>query len=54
MFDGSVSFVRGPVNLLLRVDNIFDRTYAVSGFNERGGHFPGEPRTVFLEAGFRF
>lgn len=54
VFDGSVSFVRGPVNLLLRVDNIFDRTYAVSGFNERGGHFPGEPRTVFLEAGFRF
>jgi iron complex outermembrane recepter protein len=54
VFDGSVTFARGPVSLLLRVDNIFDKTYAASGFNDRGGHFPGEPRTVFLEAGYRF
>ncbi|WP_052134389.1 TonB-dependent siderophore receptor [Sphingomonas sp. 37zxx] len=53
VFDGSVTLARGPVNLMLRVDNIFDKTYAVSGFNDRGGHFPGEPRSFFLEAGYR-
>jgi iron complex outermembrane receptor protein len=34
---------------LLRVDNLFDETYAASGFIDRTGHFPGEPRSVFLE-----
>lgn len=35
-------------NLLfqLNVRNLFDKTYAASGFIERTGHFPGEPRTV--------
>lgn len=54
VFDGSVTWTRGPWNLRLRVDNIFDKTYALSGFNDRGGHFPGEPRSAFLEAGYRF
>lgn len=54
VFDGSVSWTRGPIEARLRVDNIFDRTYAASGFNDRGGHFPGEPRSAFLEVGYNF
>ncbi len=54
VFDGSVTWKRGPWDLRVRVDNLFDKTYAVSGFNDRGGHFPGEPRSAFVELGYRF
>lgn len=54
VFDASVSWNRGPFEVRLRVDNLFDKTYAASGFNDRGGHFPGEPRSAFIEAGYRF
>ncbi len=54
VFDGSISWQRGPIEARLRVDNIFDETYAASGFNDRGGHFPGEPRSAFLEVGYNF
>lgn len=36
------------------VQNLFDETYAVSGFLERTGHFPGEPRRVYLSATLEF
>lgn len=49
VFDGSVIWDVGPAEILLRVDNIADETYASSGFLSRTGHFPGEPRTIFLE-----
>lgn len=52
VFDASVTWTRGPWELRLRVDNLFDKTYAASGFNDRGGHFPGEPRSAFLEVGY--
>lgn len=54
IFDGSVTWTRGPWDVRLRVDNIFDKTYAASGFNDRGGHFPGEPRSAFVEVGYKF
>lgn len=54
VFDGSVTWTRSPWDLRLRVDNIFDKTYAASGFNDRGGHFPGEPRSAFVEVGYKF
>lgn len=54
VWDGSVTYTRGPWEFRLRVDNLFDKTYAVSGFNDRGGHFPGEPRSAFVEAEYRF
>jgi iron complex outermembrane receptor protein len=54
IFDASVTWTTGPVELRLRVDNLFDKTYAASGFNDRGGHFPGEPRSAFIEAGYKF
>ena len=37
------------VSVLLRIDNLFDKVYAASGFIARDGHFPGEPRTAFIE-----
>ena len=50
IFDASVIQQITPhLSALLRVDNIFDKTYAASGFIARTGHFPGEPRTVFAE-----
>lgn len=54
VWDGSVSYTRGPWEFRLRVDNLFDKTYAAAGFNDRGGHFPGEPRSAFVEAEYRF
>lgn len=54
ILDGSVAWTRGPVEVRLRVDNIFDETYPASGFNDRGGHFPGEPRSAFVEVGYNF
>ena len=54
VFDSSVSWERGPLQVRLRVDNLFDKTYAASGFSDRAGHFPGRPRSAFVEAGYRF
>lgn len=54
VFDASLIYETGPFRALLRVDNLFDRTYAASGFIRRTGHFPGEPRSVFLQVGYRF
>ncbi|MEH6418073.1 TonB-dependent siderophore receptor [Pseudomonas sp. CGJS7] len=36
------------------VKNLFDKVYAASGFIERNGHFPGEPRRVYLQAQYSF
>ncbi|OBU70700.1 ligand-gated channel [Stenotrophomonas maltophilia] len=36
------------------VKNLFDRIYAASGFIERNGHFPGEPRRVYVQAACSF
>ncbi|MEM8919316.1 MAG: TonB-dependent siderophore receptor [Pseudomonadota bacterium] len=54
IFDASIIWTPGPLEVLLRVDNIFDKTYAESGFLSRTGHFPGEPRSVFVELIKRF
>ncbi|HEL4296103.1 TonB-dependent receptor [Stenotrophomonas sp. GD03930] len=36
------------------VKNLFDKVYAASGFIERNGHFPGEPRRVYVQAAYSF
>ncbi|MEX2495924.1 MAG: TonB-dependent siderophore receptor [Woeseia sp.] len=38
----------------LNVRNLFDEEYAASGFIERTGHFPGEPRTVVVQVSRNF
>lgn len=49
VFDASVIYTRGDWQALLRINNLTDETYAASGFIDRTGHFPGAPRSVFLE-----
>ncbi|MCC8536942.1 TonB-dependent siderophore receptor [Xanthomonas axonopodis pv. poinsettiicola] len=40
--------------LQVNVKNLFDKVYAVSGFNARGGHFPGEPRRIYAQLAYSF
>lgn len=49
VFDASLIYELEDWRALLRVDNLLDETYAASGFIDRTGHFPGDPRSVFLE-----
>lgn len=49
VFDASLIYETDAWRALLRVDNLLDETYAASGFIDRTGHFPGAPRSVFLE-----
>jgi len=48
VFDASITTELDVAKVRLRVDNLFDKTYAASGFGLQGS-FPGEPRTVFVE-----
>ncbi|VUD56327.1 Ferrichrome-iron receptor [Thalassocella blandensis] len=38
----------------LNVSNLFDKEYAVSGFSERNGHFPGAPREILMQVSRSF
>lgn len=49
VFDGSITKGLGFIDVMLRVENIFDRTYASSTLDEIRGAFLGRPRTVFVE-----
>lgn len=40
--------------LQANIKNLFDKTYAQSGFLERTGHFPGEPRRFYASATLEF
>ncbi|WP_052027786.1 TonB-dependent siderophore receptor [Sphingobium sp. ba1] len=54
IFDASITKGLGFAELMLRVDNMFDKVYAASGFSAQSGHFPGEPRTFLAELRFQF
>jgi len=54
IFDLSWQTAWGAWKVQANVKNLFDKVYAVSGFNERGGHFPGEPRRFYLQASRSF
>ncbi len=49
IFDASLIYETDVWRAVLRADNLFDETYAASGFIDRTGHFPGAPRSIFLE-----
>lgn len=49
IFDVSWQTEWRNLNFQLNVKNVFDKEYAESGFLERTGHFPGEPRTVVFQ-----
>ncbi|WP_292020492.1 MULTISPECIES: TonB-dependent siderophore receptor [unclassified Brevundimonas] len=53
VFDASITTTIDVAKVRLRVDNLFDKTYAASGFGLQGS-FPGEPRTVFVEVSHAF
>lgn len=40
--------------LQVNVKNLFDKTYAASGFLDRTGHFPGEPRRIYARVSYSF
>ncbi len=54
VFDASWTTEWQAVTLSVNVKNLFDKVYAVSGFSERNGHFPGAPREVVVQLSYDF
>jgi iron complex outermembrane receptor protein len=54
VFDASWTTQWDNLLLSVNVKNLFDKVYAVSGFSERNGHFPGEPREVVVQLSYDF
>ena len=54
IFDASWQMQWRDWTFQANVKNLFDKVYAASGFIERTGHFPGEPRRVYLQARYDF
>lgn len=54
VFDASWQTRWQDWELQLNLKNLFDKEYAVSGFIERTGHFPGEGRRVYLSVSREF
>ncbi len=54
VFDASWTTRWDDLLLSVNVKNLFDKVYAVSGFSERNGHFPGEPREVVVQLSYDF
>lgn len=54
VFDGTITKKLAFADVMLRVENILDKRYALSGFGLANGAFPGRPRTAFVEVRKRF
>jgi iron complex outermembrane receptor protein len=54
VYDASWTTAWNQVDLQINVRNLFDEEYAVSGFIERTGHFPGAPREVIAQLRYHF
>ncbi|MBR9792004.1 MAG: TonB-dependent siderophore receptor [Gammaproteobacteria bacterium] len=54
IFDASWTTQWDNLLLSVNVKNLFDKVYAVSGFSERNGHFPGEPRELVVQLSYDF
>ena len=54
VFDMSWTTTWDNLLLSVNVDNLLDKEYAVSGFSERNGHFPGSPRSVIAQLTYTF
>jgi len=54
IFDVSWQTTWQQWSLQANIKNLFDKTYATSGFIARTGHFPGEPRRVIVQIGYQF
>lgn len=54
VWDASWRTTYKTLDIQLNIRNLFDKEYASSGFNQRNGHFPGEPRAVLLQVSNNF
>ena len=54
VFDASWSTEWDDILLRVNINNLFDKEYAVSGFSERNGHFPGAPREITAQVAYSF
>ena len=54
VFDMSWTSRFDDVLLSVNINNLFDKEYAVSGFSQRNGHFPGSPREVVGQITYKF
>ncbi|QYJ86945.1 TonB-dependent siderophore receptor [Shewanella mesophila] len=54
VFDMSWTTSWDDILVSVNVNNLFDEEYAVSGFSERNGHFPGSPREVIAQLTYQF
>jgi iron complex outermembrane receptor protein len=54
VWDASWRTTYKTFDIQLNIRNLLDKEYASSGFNQRNGHFPGEPRTVLLQVSHNF
>lgn len=55
VFDASwTTQINEQTLISINVNNLFDKEYAVSGFSERNGHFPGDPREILAQLTYNF
>lgn len=54
VYDASWTTRYDAWELQLNIRNLFDEEYAVSGFIERTGHFPGAPREIVAQLRYTF
>ncbi|MDO6838835.1 TonB-dependent siderophore receptor [Paraglaciecola chathamensis] len=54
VFDASWTTKWDNILFSLNVNNVFDKEYAVSGFSQRNGHFPGQPREIIAQIKYDF
>ena len=54
VFDMSWTSRFDDVLLSVNINNLFDKEYAVSGFSQRNGHFPGSPREIVGQITYKF
>ena len=54
VFDMSWTTNWDDILLSVNVNNLFNKEYAVSGFSERNGHFPGSPREIIAQLTYQF
>ena len=54
IFDANWTTEWDQLTMQVNIYNLFDRTYAVSGFLNRPGHFPGAPREIVLQLRYNF
>lgn len=54
VYDASWTTAWNQWDLQVNVRNLFDEEYAVSGFIDRTGHFPGAPREVIAQLRYNF